>query len=372
MKSKRLLAASIACAVAAIPLSAVAADTDMPDTYFYGGLSVSEYYHDFTSKGGDLEVPRLTETTLPGVQMGWRYAPNWSVDLSFARHRYGTKKESKGPQHLGNSGYMNNYLIQSRYHYNDTHILGFEPYTGLAAGEVRFTPSNDTDKHHRETVVGPVLGAQTMLLPYMSFELGAMPLWQTRTHQWDGKIFAGLNFVFDTTKAEAAPAPAPAPAPVDGDADGDGVADSIDQCPNTPAGAVVDETGCQKMLTQDVKATLRVGFGFDDATVPQSDYENIGKVADFAKKYPASNVTLDGYTDTSGPAAYNKSLSQDRADAVKAVLVDSFGVDGDRISAEGHGEANPVASNDTREGRSQNRRVEAAIKAVKEKPQFNN
>ncbi|HHJ34820.1 MAG TPA: OmpA family protein [Gammaproteobacteria bacterium] len=68
------------------------------------------------------------------------------------------------------------------------------------------------------------------------------------------------------------------------------------------------------------------------------------------------SVVVEGYTDDRGAASFNQQLSEKRASAVKAELVKN-GVDADKISTVGYGEANPVASNGTREGRAQNRRV---------------
>ncbi|MDQ7948069.1 MAG: OmpA family protein, partial [Pedobacter sp.] len=70
-----------------------------------------------------------------------------------------------------------------------------------------------------------------------------------------------------------------------------------------------------------------------------------------------SKVTVKGYASSEGTAAYNLKLSKDRANSVKTYLVNS-GVNASQVASKGYGEANPVASNDTEEGRIQNRRVE--------------
>ncbi|UFS70494.1 OmpA family protein [Geomonas sp. RF6] len=86
----------------------------------------------------------------------------------------------------------------------------------------------------------------------------------------------------------------------------------------------------------------------------------IDKLADFLNNHPDRNLMIEGYTDNVGSAAYNKDLSERRADAVRQALADR-GVDDDRISIKGNGKTNPVASNDTRHGRQLNRRVEVII-----------
>jgi OOP family OmpA-OmpF porin len=84
------------------------------------------------------------------------------------------------------------------------------------------------------------------------------------------------------------------------------------------------------------------------------------------KDYPDLNVVIEGHTDSVGTAAYNKKLSQQRAEAVKKYMVEK-GIDANRLKAQGFGEVRPIASNDTEEGRQQNRRVEAAVDYIIEK-----
>lgn len=76
-------------------------------------------------------------------------------------------------------------------------------------------------------------------------------------------------------------------------------------------------------------------------------------------------IEVAGYTDDTGPADYNQALSERRAEAVKAQLVE-LGVDASVITTRGYGQSNPVASNATREGRAKNRRAEVTITAEKE------
>lgn len=82
--------------------------------------------------------------------------------------------------------------------------------------------------------------------------------------------------------------------------------------------------------------------------------------ADYMKRESEMKVRVVGHTDSRGAQAYNQDLSQRRADSVKAYLVEQ-GIDADRIMTDGQGESNPIASNDTADGRQQNRRVELTI-----------
>jgi len=78
------------------------------------------------------------------------------------------------------------------------------------------------------------------------------------------------------------------------------------------------------------------------------------------KQYPDLNVVIEGHTDNVGTAAYNKKLSQRRADAVKTYMVKKGGIDANRLTTQGFGLEKPIASNATKAGKAQNRRVEAA------------
>lgn len=132
----------------------------------------------------------------------------------------------------------------------------------------------------------------------------------------------------------------------------------------------MDDTGCQKYLTKDVKQTLYVQFGLDKAEVRKTSYPELEGLSNKMYQYPSADLVLEGYTDSTGAAAYNQKLSEKRAAAVKKVLVEHFGVDGTRITTTGHGESSPIASNKTRDGRAQNRRVVATMKATTKQAQF--
>lgn len=146
-------------------------------------------------------------------------------------------------------------------------------------------------------------------------------------------------------------------APVVGDSDGDGVLDNVDLCPNTPANVVVDEYGCEKV----VSLRLQTNFKTNSTEITPDYRKEIKKVADVATENKKFKIILEGHTDSSGAANYNKKLSEKRAQAVKDVLVE-MGVADSRISVVGYGEERPVASNKTAAGKAQNRRVEAKFR----------
>lgn len=105
-------------------------------------------------------------------------------------------------------------------------------------------------------------------------------------------------------------------------------------------------------------------FDFDKSTIKPEGRQVLDQVAQQAGSINLETLIATGYTDSIGTDAYNLKLSQRRANAVKAYLVQK-GMDPNRIYVEGKGKTNPIASNKTREGRAKNRRVEIEIVGVR-------
>ncbi len=98
-------------------------------------------------------------------------------------------------------------------------------------------------------------------------------------------------------------------------------------------------------------------FNINKAELKPDGMHNLQKLAGFLKQYPTYKVLVEGYTDSTGSESANQTLSDQRAQAVRAALI-AQGINGMRISTRGYGEAFPVASNDTAANRQMNRRVE--------------
>ncbi len=137
------------------------------------------------------------------------------------------------------------------------------------------------------------------------------------------------------------------------DEDGDGVYDYADKCPGTPKGEEVDEKGCPVV----VAIITNINFNFDSAKIRANAKGKLDRVADLLKEYDQQDVVVVGHTDSTGPEAYNKGLSERRAVSVKKYLVGA-GVSAARLSTAGKGESEPLVSNKSRAGRAVNRRVE--------------
>lgn len=128
---------------------------------------------------------------------------------------------------------------------------------------------------------------------------------------------------------------------------------------NALPGAEVERVG------EGIRLVLKenaVRFDTNKSSLTAQARENLDKLVPVFKEYPDTNIVIYGYTDSTGPADYNLTLSKDRAQSVRDYLVNK-GVASSRFSTTGMGIADPIASNETVDGRSQNRRVEFAIVA---------
>lgn len=127
-------------------------------------------------------------------------------------------------------------------------------------------------------------------------------------------------------------------------------------------GRILKHSGDIKLSpSADGRVRLLVFFDFDKATLQSSSYPELNRAVALMKANPNMEVEIAGFTDAQGTDSYNKDLSQRRANTVREYIVRQ-GVEGARLTATGYGEGNPVASNDTEEGRAENRRVEFVVR----------
>lgn len=133
------------------------------------------------------------------------------------------------------------------------------------------------------------------------------------------------------------------------DEDGDGVEDAGDDCLHTPEGLPVDDRGCWKIGD--------VLFDFDKYDIKPEYNHVLDEVSYALIKYPEIRITIEGHTDIIGPERYNDTLSINRANAGKNYLLNK-GVPSGQIDVKGFGYSMPRDTNDTVDGRAQNRRIE--------------
>ena len=162
--------------------------------------------------------------------------------------------------------------------------------------------------------------------------------------------------------------------PAVSDADGDGVPDDRDTCPDTPAGTEVNESGCapgcrapepgepislEGCATGESVVLKGVNFDVNSSRLTANAKAILNQVAD-SLAASGMKVEIGGHTDAQGSDAFNQKLSERRAQSVHDYLV-ARGIDPSRLDAKGYGEAQPVDTNETPEGRELNRRVEMKV-----------
>jgi len=133
------------------------------------------------------------------------------------------------------------------------------------------------------------------------------------------------------------------------DSDGDGVPDHMDKCPDTPKGATVNERGCWAFGG-------RVFFDTNKSDIKTDASPLLGEAVTIMKENPEMRVEIQGHTDSTGPEAYNQTLSEKRANSILEYMLNQ-GIDSGRLEVKGYGESDPIASNETEAGRQKNRRV---------------
>ena len=176
----------------------------------------------------------------------------------------------------------------------------------------------------------------------------------------DNDISKDLDYVCEQPKPETIIKTVEVAAPVaepiiikPSDKDGDGVYEENDRCPNTEAGKKVDQRGCPEILI-----TMHgIHFNTDSSKILPDSESILAQAKSALQDSVGVSVIIEGHTDNTGTPSYNQLLSERRAKAVLAFLV-ANGIEKERLVSVGKGENSPVASNNSKEGRYQNRRVE--------------
>jgi OmpA-OmpF porin, OOP family len=267
--------------------------------------------------------------------------------------------------------------------YEFAHFGPVTPFVKAGAGFE--TMSDHLYGNHNGFFVDAGAGLKVPLTQQLSLKLEAIEIQKYDHSNWDNTliVLGGLNFAFGAKAQPAAPVVAAVAAPVvaavvaepkkpepkpvvvaeapvakicldNVDTDKDGVFDPQDKCPSTPAGFKVDADGCP------LKATLHLNFVTDGHGIDAGGTAKVTEFAAFLKDSPAYKANIIGHTDSTASDKYNQKLSEKRANIVKGMLVDQ-GIAADRLTTSGKGETMPVASNKTKQGRAENRRIEVEL-----------
>lgn len=328
----------------------------------------------------DADSDRLVDDEVVGGALGFGYSLSEHFNVEFDLQKLNMNGDpSSNPDQDQTAVNLNLMNV-----YNRSGL--FAPYLLAGAGIVN-TDVNDGSQDHDDLQLQGGAGVLTRLWgDRLSLRTEVLYRWQDASSSLnDVLVNAGFSVALGSKAEAAAPVAAVLAAPVvvapkDSDGDGvvdgtdkcpgtvagakvnaqgceldgdaDGVVDRLDECPGTPAGAKVDARGCEESLV------LRgVVFDNDSSKITAQSEMILAAVADIlGKRTHFKHIEVRGHTDSVGTDQYNQKLSQRRADAVKSYLV-SKGLAAGLFTTKGFGESEPIAPNDTADGREQNRRV---------------
>jgi len=149
------------------------------------------------------------------------------------------------------------------------------------------------------------------------------------------------------------------------DDEGDGVINARDLCNDTDRGAKINNSGCGSEALHIARRELLINFANNSYVVEPEYFGKIEELATFMNAYPRANVTIEGHTSKVGSKALNDLLSQNRAMAIKDILVNRFGIDEKRVTALGFGFERLLLEGNTDVVHARNRRIVAEISSDK-------
>ncbi|WP_439858769.1 OmpA family protein [Pseudomonas sp. MBLB4136] len=322
MKLKNTLGVVIGSLVAASSLGALAQGQGAVEVEAFGKRYMTDSSRD------------LSNGNLFGGSVGYYLTDDVELGLS-----YGEYHDIRSENGTGNKNIKGNMAgLDATYHFGEPGV-GLRPYVsaGFAHQNISNVPARTGRDHSTFANVGT--GVKYFITENLFARAGVDGMYNIDANEaeWAAGVGVGMNF-----GGGSKPAPAPAP---------------VAMVEPTPAPVQAEEP------MEMVRVELDVKFDFDKDRVKEESYSDIKNLADFMNQYPQTRTTVEGHTDSVGSDAYNQKLSERRANAVRQVLVNQYGVSGERVNAVGYGESRPVADNASDAGRAINRRVEAEVEA---------
>jgi OOP family OmpA-OmpF porin len=273
---------------------------------------------------GERAISEDHNTVTAGVQVGKYLSDNVALELG-----YGANVGHDDVDVLS----LNTLIWMS-----DSEVTDWRPYVLLGVNQYDFQDSSNLALDHddRSTQIMVGVGMGTRFSHGLEFRADLRGM---AGHDEDGEdvgVQFSLNKVFGSKSVS--PAPAPVAAPV------------VTQPVAEPEVEAEPEV-------RTITVRLNVEFEFNKDTVLAVYGDQLEAIAAAMKAQDDIDLVLEGHSDSRGSDQYNMSLSDRRAKAVKAKLVEDYGIPAARISAVGYGETRPIATNETDEGRARNRRV---------------
>jgi len=355
-----------------------------------GAFTVSPFIGGYTFDG----VQHLETRPVYGLRLGYDITKNFGIEAT------GDYVSTKATTLRGLPGNVNLYNARLEGIYNFMAESKFVPFVALGAGFSHLDSNQAGTRVNNDGTAQAGIGFKYFMAEDVALRLDgrvigsfhATPAFEiSKNEYWlNYEYTLGVQFLFGGKKPVVAkvepPPPPPAPkvveppppppAPVDGKVGawsdwsacsapcGGGTQTRTRPVITEPANggaplpALSESRSCNtQVCMEEEKINLLIEFDFDKAVIKKEFYPNVDATGAYLKKNEKVNITLDGWTDYKGTDAYNKKLSQRRADAVKKYLVDKYKIDPARITAVGHGKSFKY-DNKTDAGRYKNRRVE--------------
>ena len=325
-----LVAAPLAAANAGVTVTPLLVGYTFQDTEHNNGKdNLQDLYLDGAELQDDLFV---------GAALGVELTPWLGFEAEYSQVKGDidvaeTKAAEYKQQQLAGNFYVTSDLITKNY---DSKV---KPYVLLGAGHYKYEGEGAAAGWEDEGTLGNAgVGAFWRLNDALSLRTEARGTYNFDEQFWNYTALAGLNVVLGGHLKPAAPAPVvvePVPTPV-----------PVEQ---------------PKEIVEDLSMELRVFFDTNKSNIKDQYKPEIAKVAEKLVEYPNATARIEGHTDSTGPRALNDRLSLARADSVKSALVNEYNVNPTRLSTQGFAWDQPIADNNTKEGRAMNRRVFATI-----------
>ena len=333
MKMSRIALAMLVAA----PLAA--ANAGVTVTPLMLGYTMFDTQHNNGGNDGSLTSgAELDDDLFVGAALGVELTPwlGFEAEYSQIKGDVSNGGEYKG-QNIAGNFYATSDLITKNY---DSKI---KPYVLLGAGHYKYDVEGANGvgyiRDGEEGTLGNAgVGAFFRLNDALSLRTEARSTYNFDEKFWDYTALAGLNVVLGGHLKPAAPVVEVAPVET--------------VAPVQPA---------PQELTEDLNMELRVFFDTNKSNIKDQYKPEIAKVAEKLVEYPNATARIEGHTDNTGPRALNERLSLARANSVKSSLVNEYNVDPARLSTQGFAWDQPIADNNTKEGRAMNRRVFATI-----------
>jgi OOP family OmpA-OmpF porin len=247
--------------------------------------------------------------------------------------------------------------------------MGVMLYRALIVMALKVIPKRRSLNMHKTSRLSSVLGVALLSAGFATAQAADGQFYDPR----NGASSSGFTIGHEVFRTIGCPGRGLLEKPCDvPDTDGDGIFDYQDKCPTVhaktadgcplPVAAAPEPAPVPPPPPAPAPAPVMAGvnFDFDESYIRQEDVAKLDQDASNLKQLGATKVEVAGHTDSVGTDEYNMGLSMRRADAVRMYLIDK-GIAADRMTVKGYGESEPIADNETEEGRFKNRRVELIL-----------